>query len=168
MLKTYFSNVIRRLFWLLLIGSILYLISKVNQPTKQNIIEPTPTAATIVSTDRLRLTPTPSAQIVFEEPSSGLFAGETIILKTDVFYRGEPTGDEAYWVVTGDIAREVADTILSNWNDSFTTDEGYVVNIVTREVSKKLNVPYKCTLLEGGTAVSLYAYGDYLPKSVCT
>lgn len=112
-------------------------------------------------------TPTPSIRIVFEEPSSDLFTGETIILKTDVFYRGEPTGDEAYWVVMGDIAREVADTLLSEWNNSFTTDEGYVVNIVTREVSKKLDVPYKCTLVEGGTAVSIYAYGDYLSQTVC-
>lgn len=112
-------------------------------------------------------TPTPSIRIVFEEPSSDLFTGETVILKTDVFYRGEPTGDEAYWVVRGDIAREVADTLLSEWNDSFTTDEGYVVNIVTREVSKKLDVPYKCTLLEGGTAISIYAYGDYLSQTVC-
>ncbi len=131
---------------------------------------PTPTARAIESTHiptKVK-TPTPSFRVIFEEPSLDLLTGEMVILKSDVFYRGEPTGDLAYWVVTGDIAREVADTILSEWNYSFKADDGYVVNIATREVSKKLNEPYRCSLLEGGTAVSLYAYSGYITDMVCT
>jgi hypothetical protein len=167
--------ILRRIFWRFVIVGIVWLIYQIfgsfghtqSTPMQPAPITETLWAATAAAQPSPIPAPTEGIRVLHEEPEEETSLGETIILKTDVYYRAEPTGDEAYWVVRGSIAREVADILLSEWNDSFSTDEGYVVNVVTREVSKKLDFPYKCSLVEGDMVVSVYAYGEYLSDAAC-
>jgi hypothetical protein len=180
-LTIYFTNVFRRFLWLGIIAVGIYVWGIIETavtggpaPTRPAPIPKTPFVATMVAQSRPTATATEEnygIDIVFNEPVEhvGVNAAsdEAIILKTEVYYRAELTGDTAYWIVTGDYTRTVADTIIDNWSFPVTTDDGYTVNVVTVEVKRKYDLPYLCTMVDPYTQVSVYAVGEYFPDTLC-